>query len=275
MAGGGGIEAFCARSVRYILGGEQKICGNSQKGGKIMGSFSGKALGLAAAIALGAAVPAMAEQAQFGLVLKGFTAGTLAFNGKVEGGSYAVSGVLKTTGLAAFLKKVRYEASASGRVSGARFSPSKYSEHADTGKRQSDSVLSYKAGVPTLQSSKAARKAEEWDISATTQKGTVDPLTALFATLSDVDAGQECKVSLKMFDGRRASQIATATPQKSGDKVVCAGEYRRVAGYSPEDMAEKTRFPFTLTYAPVEGGKMRVVEVSMDSLYGKARLVRQ
>ncbi len=245
------------------------------KGGKVMVGFSGKAWLLSAVLAMGTTAPAMAEQAQFSLVLKGFTAGTLTFNGKVEGNSYAVSGLLKTAGLAAILKKVRYEASAAGRVSGEKFSPLTYSEHADTGKRVSDSVLSYKAGVPSLKSSKTARKPEAWDISPTTQKGTVDPLTALFATLRDVDAGQECKVGLRMFDGRRASQIATSTPQKSGDTVVCAGEYRRLAGYSPEDMAEKTRFPFTLTYAPIEGGKMRVTEVSMDSLYGKARLVRQ
>ena len=40
-------------------------------------------------------------------------------------------------------------------------------------------------------------------------------------------------------------------------------------------MAEKTRFPFTLTYAPGPGGQMQVQEVTMDTLFGKGRLVRR
>ena len=72
----------------------------------------------------------------------------------------------------------------------------------------------------------------------------MDPLTAMFATLRDVAPGQECQVSLKMFDGRRATRLTLGGRQAAGDKVTCAGEYRRVAGFSPEDMAEKTRFPF-------------------------------
>jgi hypothetical protein len=105
--------------------------------------------------------------------------------------------------------------------------------------------------------------------------GTVDPLTALYATLRDVDKGTECQVSLKMFDGRRHSQITTSERQEAGEQVVCQGEYRRLAGFSAEDLAEKTRFPFSLIYSPTDDGRMRVTEVTMDSLFGKARLTRR
>lgn len=231
---------------------------------------------LALAIGLNA-TPALAEPVQFDLVLKGLRAGTLAYDGSaVPGGTYAVRGQLKTSGLAAMLRKVRYDAVAKGQLTAkGTFVPMSYTEKADTGRRQSESVMAYVRGVPQVTSYNPPRAPRDYDVDPGTQGGTVDPLTAMFATLRDVDPGQECQVSLKMFDGRRASQIATSTPQARGDKVVCAGEYRRIAGFSAEDMAEKARFPFTLTYAPNGEGRMRVVEVAMDSLFGKARLVRR
>jgi hypothetical protein len=40
-------------------------------------------------------------------------------------------------------------------------------------------------------------------------------------------------------------------------------------------MEERTGFPFTLTLMPTENGLLRVTEVEMDSLIGKARLIRR
>lgn len=226
---------------------------------------------------VGLAAPgALAEQARFGFVLRGITVGSLDWNGSgTAGGAYAVSGVLKTSGLAAMVKRVRYSATAKGAISGTgNYATASYAEDADTGKRQSQSVMVWQKGVPVIQSYKPERQPRPYDVDPATQKGTVDPLTAMFATLRDVAPGAECKASLDLFDGRRASKLILGSPQKTGDTVTCAGEYRRIAGFSPEDMAEKTRFPFTLTYAPAGEG-MRVVEVAMDTLYGKARLVRE
>ncbi|MDR0809849.1 MAG: DUF3108 domain-containing protein [Gemmobacter sp.] len=237
----------------------------------------GKRMVLAAALAAGLAGAGRAEQAQFDFVLHGITAGNLTWNGTGEpGGAYAVRGTLKTTGLAAMLRKVHYEATAKGRItSKGVYTPSSYVENANTGRRQSQVRMVWKKGVPVIESYQPARAPRPYDIDPATQSGTVDPLTAMFAALRDVAPGQECKINLKMFDGRRASAVKLGAPKRQGDKVSCSGEYRRVAGFSPEDMTEKTRFPFTLTYAPADNGQMRVVEVAMDSLYGKARLVRR
>ncbi|HBD89673.1 MAG: hypothetical protein A2092_11905 [Rhodobacteraceae bacterium GWE1_64_9] len=232
---------------------------------------------VALTLALGLATPLAAEEARFDLVLRGITAGSLSWSGSgTPGGTYSVAGRLKTSGLAAMLKRLRYDAQAKGQITAqGDFQPASYVEDADTGRRQSQSQITYAKGVPQVTQSKSDRKPRPWDIDAAGQTGTVDPLTAMFAALRDVAPGKECGVNLQVFDGRRASAVSTAAPSRQGDRVVCAGEYRRIAGFSPEDMAEKTRFPFTLTYAPAADGKMRVIEVSMESLYGKARLVRQ
>jgi hypothetical protein len=226
-------------------------------------------------LAPAAAADRIEDRATFDLVLKGIMAGSISFSGVQEGTRYAVTGRLKTTGLAAVLKKVRYEGAVDGTISKGRYAPSAYREAADTGRRQSESVMEYRGGVPQVKVYVPARDPRPDDVDPATQAGTVDPLTALYATLRDVEAGQECKIDLKLFDGRRATQVVLGDPVRDGAAVTCPGEYRRLAGFSAEDMAEKTRFAFALTYAPTPEGRMRVVEVTAETLYGKARLVRQ
>lgn len=231
---------------------------------------------IAAAVTVSASVSAVrAEEVSFDLVLMGLTAGRLTYEGSVSGGSYAVSGRLQTTGLAALLKQVRYDATARGRVANGVFAPESYTEEANTGKRRSHSVMGYKRGVPQVTQYQPARKPRSYDIDPASQGGSVDPLTALFATLADVAPGQECRVRLRLFDGRRASLLTTGGRAQAGDRVTCTGEYRRVAGFSPDEMAEKVSFPFTLTYAPQANGTMRVTEVAMQTIYGRGRLVRR
>lgn len=236
-----------------------------------------KAALLAFALALGSAAPLAAEEARFDLVLRGITAGSLSLSGSgTPGGEYSVAGRLKTSGLAAMLKRVRYDAQSRGQIGAdGSYRPVRYAEDADTGRRQSQSQIAYVDGMPQVTHSQSERKPRPWDIDASSQSGTVDPLTAMFAALRDAEPGKECGLSLKVFDGRRASAVSIGSPSRQGDRVICAGEYRRVAGFSPDDMAEKTRFPFTITFAPGPGGKMQVIEVGMESLYGRARLVRQ
>lgn len=227
------------------------------------------------ALGLMLASPAAAETAKFDLVLAGITAGSFSYDADIDDKTYSVTGRLKTSGMAAMLRKVSYTAAASGSVRGKTLQASRYDERADTGKRQSEVSMVWKAGVPQVVSYAPARKPRAWDIDAAAQTGTVDPLSAMLAVLRDVPAGQECGVRVAMFDGRRATEVSTGAPKTAGDRVICAGEYRRVAGFSPDDMAEKTRFPFTLTYAPGPGGQMQVQEVTMDTLFGKGRLVRR
>lgn len=234
----------------------------------VLGMVLGSALGLAWPVGA-------AETAVFDLTVRGLRAGTLSFSGQEGGGKYAVTGRLESAGLVGMLKKVRYDGSAQGAAKGARFTPSRYSEKADTGKRQSESVMDYRRGVPQVKVYNPPRAAGDGGLDPATQGGTVDPLTAMFASLRDVPAGQECNLSLQMFDGKRRSQVVLGKPKAADGGVTCAGEYRRLAGFSAEDMAEKTRFPFSLMLTPIDGGRMRVTEVKMDSLYGKASLKRR
>ncbi|AZB56175.1 DUF3108 domain-containing protein [Cereibacter sphaeroides] len=218
---------------------------------------------------------AQSDEAVFDLVLRGVRAGTLSFAGSEQDGRYAVNGRLQSGGLVSLLRTVRYDARASGRIVRGRPQASAYSEKADTGRRQSEVQLAWRNGRPVVERYEPARKPRSYDVDPAAQRGTVDPLTALYAALRDVDPGQECRTSLEIFDGRRRTQVVLGAPQAAEGGVACAGEFRRIAGYSEEDMAEKSRFPFTLRYEPTAEGRMRVVQVATDTIYGKATLRRR
>jgi hypothetical protein len=228
-----------------------------------------------AATGLPARAETLRDRAEFSVEVRGITAGTLSFDATQTGARYKVSGTLASGGLAAFLRKVRYDARAEGRIRGGRYVPSSYVETADTGKRRSEATMGFAGGVPQVKVYKPAREPRPFDIDPATQGGSVDPLTAMYATLRDVAADQACKVDLKLFDGRRASRVTLSDPVAEGERIICRGEYRRVAGFSAEDMAEKTRFAFTVTFAPAAGDRLQATEVAMDTLFGRARMVRQ
>lgn len=230
---------------------------------------------LTALSAFAAGAEPVRDSARFDLVMLGLTAGTLVFEGTENEGRYRVTGRLASGGVLAFVRKVRYDATAEGRVSGQTYRPDQYREKADTGRRKSEAEIVWQGGIPELRAYAPPRKPRATDVDPATQSGSIDPLTALYATLRDARTGDECDRAFALFDGRRASRLTLGKPRAENGGVTCAGEYRRVAGFSQKDMEEKTRFPFTLTYAPAADGMMQVVEVTMDTLYGRARLIRR
>ena len=225
-------------------------------------------------LSMTAAPMAMADgatNARFSVSIRGLTAGSLTIKGEENGKAYNASGVLQSGGLVGLVAKVKYTASSSGRVSGNNFSPSRYDEKADTGKRKSSASMTYKGGVPSVSDYVAGPNV----VKPSTQKGTVDPMTALYAAFRDVNKDEVCKLDVKMYDGKRRSQVKLATPRAEGDMIKCDGEYRRLAGFSPEDMAEKARFPFNLFYAKTADGRYRVEKVVTHTLYGNAVMKRK
>lgn len=215
------------------------------------------------------------EPHAFDITLRGIRAADLSFTGSQDGGSYSVTGKLVSSGVMQVVRRVSYDARVTGRVRGDRYIPSAYAEATDTGKRQSESVIEYKGGVPQVISYSPAREPRRGDLDPATQGRTVDPLTALYAALRDVTAEEACTARLQIFDGRRRTEVVLSDPQPTGTGLTCSGLYRRVAGFSPEDMAERTLFPFTLTYEPLPDDRLRVMQVETDTVFGRAVMSRR
>lgn len=215
----------------------------------------------------------LAQEAQFDVTLQGLRVAEMSVTGTVTDGRYAVAVMIRSDGLAGIVKRVRFAAQSDGRVTDGPgrggFAPARYSEQADTGRRQSQVEIVYDGDVPQVLTYSSPRPDGPDLLDPATQGDTLDPATALFAGLRDLPAGQGCAVDFAVFDGRRRSAYAL-----SGDGVTCTGTYRRVAGYTPEEMAERSRFPIEVTYAP-EGDRMRVVAATVQTIYGKVRLKRR
>ncbi|MFD1913411.1 DUF3108 domain-containing protein [Halodurantibacterium flavum] len=230
----------------------------------------------ALAVSLALPLPAIAQDSRvaFDLHFMGLRAGAFAFSAAERDADYAVTGRLESTGLVGAIRKVRYDAQVTGRRAADRFVPASYQESSDNGRRQVESRMNFQAGVPQVMSYSPPREPSERDVDPATQAGTVDPLTALYAVLRDVPVAEACQARLAIFDGRRRSEVAVGNAQANGNRITCNGEYRRVAGYSERDMAERRVFPFNMTYV-VDGDIARVTEVTTDSIYGRAVMRRR
>ncbi|WP_051909501.1 DUF3108 domain-containing protein [Paenirhodobacter enshiensis] len=224
--------------------------------------------------------PAHADQSDrivFRFSLAGLPAGELRIDGKIAGSGYAASGSVATTGLFGALSRIRYDATVQGRHDGAGFHPIEFNETATRGSRNVTYRMVFRDGTPVSVSQTPARKPRSTDVDPRAQGGTIDPLTALYAVLRDVDKSEACTLSVYMFDGTKRSHVGLGKPAPTPDGgVTCAGDYRRIGGFSAKEMADKSVFPFTLTYAPApEPGRLRVVSIVTDTILGKGRLTRQ
>ncbi|MFN4160030.1 MAG: DUF3108 domain-containing protein [Gemmobacter sp.] len=211
----------------------------------------------------------------YDVTLRGIRAAEVSVDAEQAGNGYRVRAVIQTTGLGSAVRRVRFVAEATGTTRNGRYRPTRYSEDADTGKRQSVSVIEYTRSVPRVVAYRSEQDHRASTVDPATQGGTLDPMTSLYAVLRDTPREAACTASFASFDGRRRTETRLIAATPKGDRLICQGEYRRIAGYRPEELAERSRFPFTLTYAPLPDGRMRVAEVSLDTLYGKAVLKRR
>ena len=228
------------------------------------------------ALALWAGMASAAdERLRYDVLYLGLKAGELEIAARVEPTRYALVGRLESTGLVRAVRKVRYDAKTSGTIRAGKLVPDLAWESADTGKRFSEAEMSYRNGVPQVKVYKPARTPRPEDVDPSTQPGALDSLTALFVALRDVERAELCRTDLRTYDGRRLAQLDMAKAKETDTEVVCAGRYTRLAGYTAEELAEARGFPFRLTFRPGPNGLWRSVHLDLDTLFGRAQLVRR
>lgn len=219
---------------------------------------------------------AAAETLVFDVTLAGVAVATMTVRAEDGSGAYRATAEVATRGVAGVVRRVRWQAAVEGWQRGGRPQPAAYREAIDTGRRQSSVQMAWEGDVPRVLAAEggepvaAVQAADPAD-----QRGTVDPLTALLAGLRSAPAARLCQTRLQVFDGRRRSAVSLADPQPQDGGVVCRGVYRRIAGFPPDDMAERPEFRFTVRYEAAAGGLYAVVRIDTDTLYGRAVLRRR
>jgi hypothetical protein len=214
-------------------------------------------------------------QATFDLELRGLRAGSIVFSGASNANAYSVAVRLESAGLVNLIRRIRYDGQVQGRVGPRSFAPRRYEDRFDNGRRLSTMVMEFEGRTPMVVARTPEREPAPYDVEPGSQTGAVDILTALFAVFRDAPRAEICDLDLPMFDGRRRTQLVVDAPAEAGATVTCAGEYRRIAGFPPDEMAERTRYPFVLVYVAGSDGLMRLQEVRMESTQGSGRLIRR
>lgn len=213
------------------------------------------------------------ESASFDVSFAGIRAGTLAYEGSESGGTYQTRGSARATGLAGVVFDTQVDTAANGRVDGNRYRPSHYSEVT----RDDDTVrrrFTYSGGVPSISRTPPRDKPQRHAAPASAQTGTVDPMTAAFAILRDRSDALACTLDIAVFDGARRSQIALNRPRRDGDVLICEGRYSRVAGFSPDEMAERKVWPLEMRYSR-NGDLWQVEQLTFPTSFGNARIRRR
>lgn len=228
------------------------------------------------ALALALAPPALAQTTQdaFDVRFGAIRVAQLILAVNDTGSGYALAGRAESTGLVAVFRALRFDMAATGTRTSGRLSALTYREDIDTGRRASTVEMRWQGGVPVIDAQSPAGPAEPWHIDPQAQTGTIDPLSALYSLARPRAEGALCNFTQTVFDGRRRSSLSLGPVRAEGAMRVCAGAYTRVAGFSPEEMAEQTRFPFTATFAEITPGQWALTSVDLASLYGPVEIVR-
>jgi Protein of unknown function (DUF3108) len=197
-----------------------------------------------------------------------------------NGNNYAISGDLKTGGLAGLFQDFQSHATARGRLPATGAQPEAYSGDVrrDSGERHDK--VDFRAGAvatgsstgPAKGSAKGPAKSNVSEVSATPAtsaapppRDTVDPLTAYFLVERRLGTGGDCAISIPVFDGRHRYNLqftdageqnlsASDGQHYSGPAKACKMSRENVAGY-PTDKLEMPKRG-TIWYARLMPGDL-------------------
>ena len=227
-------------------------------------------------LAFGTTGAQSAEEGVFDISVLGIRAATLSFAGQIDGSRYSASGRVQTTGLLNMVSEVAYAAQVQGRYRNGQFQPRLYRETAREGGETYAGEMRYSGRTPQPKGYAPPRDQPAGALNPATQTGTVDIMTIVFAVVRDQPRSGVCDVSLQMFDGVRRGQVTLTNPVEGRrGQITCSGEYRRLEGFSAAAMAERQRFPFSLTYSPLSDGTYRVTQVQAQTTFGRATFRRR
>jgi hypothetical protein len=203
--------------------------------------------------------------------LIGAKIGEITIAGQQANGQYVARSQFRTTGLVSALKHMHGDVAVNGRVAGDTHTPGQYSETINDGKRFTDVRVRFQGKAPKLIAGDPDSRAAPADTSGLPDA--LDPLTALYLILRDQPRDALCQFRREIYDGHRHARLSLGSPRQKGTRVTCAGEYRRINGYSSSDQKER-RVPFTVLYDGDEG-EMLATRVDIQTKYGKAVLLRR
>ena len=140
---------------------------------------------LCAAVGLPHAGQANTETQKWSVHAFGFKVGELDVAAQQTQITFAGKGSFTTTGLAGALRRIRFTVQSQGAVRGSNIAPTRYDGFIDTGKRVSETTLTF---TGTLPRKTAGAQTPAAPISDKAKRGAVDPMTMMWLTPREQDA---------------------------------------------------------------------------------------
>ncbi|QDY69823.1 DUF3108 domain-containing protein [Qingshengfaniella alkalisoli] len=227
--------------------------------------------------ALSAALsPAQAQEVgQYDVVVGGLRAGTLAYEADVSGNTYSLRGSARASGLVGIFVDSVVDVASRGYIDGHTLRPSGYAERTNNKGEVVRRDFRYRNGIPQITRTPPRDKPQKHAVAPQQQAGTLDPMSAAFAILRDKPTVEACQLDISMFDGAKRSRLQYTSREDDGDDIVCSGQYLRIAGFSPKEMAERASWPVTARYQQMPNGDARLAELRFSTSFGAARIRRR
>lgn len=189
--------------------------------------------------------------------------------------TYSAAVHVASAGIIGLLREFHFDLSVQGHRNSGEFWPDHSIGDADTGHRQVQAEMRYVNGTPTIVTIAPPEAHQPWSIDAADQTGTVDQLTALYRIVRAQPRAEVCDWSVDVFDGRRRARVVLDPASLVDGKLVCNGAYIRTAGYSPDDLAARSSYSFSVSYEPTETGEWWLTGAETQTPYGRMRILRQ
>jgi hypothetical protein len=163
-----------------------------------------------------------------------------------NGASYAITGEVKTTGIAGMFQDFQKKSTARGRLAATGVQPETYSADVRRDKAERHDKIDFRANATASGTSSPAAKA---DTAAGPPRDAVDPLTAYFLVERRLGQGGNCSLTVPVFDGlhRYDLKFTDLGEQKlsgakerhySGDAHACKMTRENLAGMPEKDKAK-------------------------------------
>lgn len=227
------------------------------------------AVGLAMALA---AAPAAARSQVFDLTLAGIPLGTVTLEADEAGGAYRAGSRIAPSGLVGAFTDYSFNGTAEGSVDAAgRVTPLRFAADSTSPRASRRTEIEWSGGAPVRVSVEPPRRSS---VDPSRVAGALDPVSAGFALLRDNNADKICDTGIDVFDGSRRSRLELGKPVATEGALVCSGSYARVEGEA-HSLSSQREYPFTLTFVPNGGGKMRLERIETRTRFGLAVVSRR
>ncbi len=207
----------------------------------------------------------------YNVSISGFPIGHVEYQSEAGDGIYQVQGFLGSSGFFGFFISTRYSGAVVGETSKSALRPKVFRGRFEARRKFAQVDIRYDKNRPVSVEHLPERTALDTDTPLTSIKGALDPISALYLLLRDVDQKDVCTFNNEVFDGVRLSQVTLGNPADVDGTIRCNGVYARKDGFAADQLAEKAEYPFLLEYGQTQSGQWRVTRFLATTDFGVAK----